>query len=104
MPVTVRNAGGDIWPDPSMADPTQPGAYAVRLTYRWISRGVPTDWLERFELSRPVLPGEEVTFRFAPKAPDQRGRFELELDLVQELVAHFRERGSPGPRLRIEVR
>jgi hypothetical protein len=51
--------------------------------------------------SRTVLPGQEVLIAGAPASP---GPYRLTLDLVQEAVAWFRDRGARPASIAVTVR
>lgn len=96
--VTFRNASQTTWPDPQMADPVNlsPGG-AVRLSYRWWEGDrevLVTDYIPRSDLPWPLRPGESVTLPLVVRAPEQPGRFRLQLDLVVELAAWFEGHGA----------
>jgi hypothetical protein len=99
VPVTItfKNASGETWPGAKDAVPTQPGAYAVRLGYRWLEPGggenVPYAG-ERADLSRPLKPGESTTVVMNILPPSAPGSYELQVDLVCELVAWFGTKGA----------
>ena len=95
--VSVKNTGDWAWNDPKTANPGKPdGTYAVRLSYRWVG---PTGRAEpqssvRGELAKPVGPGETANFTLAVVPPKEPGNYKLELDLVEELVSFFSEKGT----------
>ena len=94
--VAVRNTGDWPWPDPFTANPSLPnGTYAVRLSYRWMKEGraLPQD-SQRAELTRPVPPGETANFTIQVTPPSEPGHYDLQLDLVEELVAFFATKGA----------
>lgn len=95
--VKFRNISDQVWPDPKTADPAGTGAYAVRLTWRWrtseeMTTGEGTG--VRTDLTEPLGPGRETTLETYVTAPKQPGQYRLQLDLVQELVAFFEDRGA----------
>ena len=105
--IQVRNAGDWTWPDKQAANPANPdGSYAVRLGYHWVSRGkpAPPDTRVRGELSKPLPPGETATIELTLTAPDEPGEYQLQLDLVEELVAWFSEKGAQPLMLPVSVR
>lgn len=101
--VKVTNLGNDIWPDRKMADAGEPGAWAVRLTYRWRTASKDGPHLGRFDLRRALFPGETGTIAVVARAPAQPGAYTLELDLLQENWAFFGDRGATPARVPIEV-
>jgi len=58
----------------------------------------------RTGLPRTVEPGEAIELRLTVTAPERRGRWALELDLVDEGVAWFQQRGSEPLRFEVDVR
>jgi hypothetical protein len=97
--VTVKNVSSRIWP----SKPNSDGENAVHLSYHWLDRKesmVVFDGL-RTPLPRDLGPGESVRLNATVQAPDRRGRYILEVTLVQEGVAWFPERD--GDKLTIPV-
>jgi SAM-dependent methyltransferase len=86
--VVVANAGDVTWP-------AGLARHRLALGNRWRCRGtlaVPDDG--RVGLPADVAPGALVELELVVTAPETEGEYELELDLVQEGVAWFSERGS----------
>ncbi len=89
--VTVRNSSDQVWPDAKAADPSGSGAGAVRLSYRWMTasgRRV-TEYKERVDLPKALSPGESAALSVPVVAPATPGDYQLQFDLVQELVTWF---------------
>jgi hypothetical protein len=57
----------------------------------------------RTPLPRTLTPGDRVEMTLAVQAPSTSGRFELEVDLVQEHVCWFAQKGSRTARAPIAV-
>ncbi|HMG05171.1 MAG TPA: hypothetical protein VK581_06895 [Chthoniobacterales bacterium] len=95
--VSVKNTGDWPWPDPFAANPSKPdGTYAVRLAYRWAdSNGkvLPEDGT-RAELKAPVPAGQTANFTLRVLAPKDPGAYQLQVDLVEELVTFFSTKGT----------
>lgn len=90
--VTVVNRGTGTWPDLLHADRTT-GRGAVRATYCW--RNVAEDCRQqRAELPARLGPGEAGDVTLRVRAPETPGRHVLEIELVEELVTLFRDRGG----------
>ncbi len=105
--VTLKNAGNATWPDPPTADTSNPGAYAVRLSYRWwpaSGDGKPTDWQPRVELPAPLPAGASVTLTVPLRAPTEPGDYKLQFDLVQELIVWFEAKGADKAFVPVSVR
>jgi hypothetical protein len=102
--VSVRNTGDWQWSDPLTASPSKPdGRYAIRLTYRWVDESglsLPQG-SARGELQRTVPPGEVANFTIAVVPPSKPGIYQLQFDLVEELVIFFSARG--GEKLSVPV-
>jgi glutamate-1-semialdehyde aminotransferase len=91
--VTVANGGTLIWRR------EEPAGKNVDLVVCWDGEVVATH-----HLSRPVvMPGESVTLHFPLAAPAGAGSHEFTLDLVQQNVTRFSERGAETLRLSIDV-
>lgn len=91
--VTWRNAG-----DAS-------GAGQINLGNHWLDRLgrklINDDG--RVALPADLMPGASVEVQLEITAPAQPGEYLLELDLVQEHVAWFRDKGAPSARSRIRI-
>lgn len=94
--ISVKNTGDWAWPDAQTANPSQPdGRYAVRLTYRWVTANnvaLPEN-PARGEITAPVPPGGTAVFSLEINPPKESGSYQLQLDLVQELVTFFSAKG-----------
>jgi hypothetical protein len=109
VPVTVTftNAGDTPWPDKATADPQKKdGSYAVRLTHVWVradeTRDVRAGAL-RTDLPRPVPPGNSIDVPLKIRTPAEPGEYQLQIELVQELVVWFKDRGAEGLMLPVRV-
>jgi hypothetical protein len=109
LPVTVavKNTGDWPWPDAKTANPPNPdGSCAVRLSYRWATSDgeLLLANAERGDLSAPVLPGAlaNITIKITPPAPV--GAYQLQFDLVEELVTFFSTRGIEKLIISVTVR
>lgn len=95
--VSVKNTGDWPWNDPFAANPAHPdGTYAVRLTYGWVSgdgKPLPANSV-RGELTAPIPPGGTANFTIKVETPKVPGNYQLQLDLVEELVFFFSDKGN----------
>ena len=93
--VGVRNESDCPWP------PDQ----RVRLADHWLDARAEMAIVDdaRTELPRRVEPGEEIELALLVTAPSVPGRYQLELDMVQDGVGWFAQRGSGTLRLPVEV-
>jgi hypothetical protein len=84
--VVFRNSGDQVWPA------------SVKLSYRWgpVGSASPVAHAEnRTLLRRPIAPGERVILdRVEVRTPQVSGRYVLTLELVNELVSWFSDRGG----------
>jgi SAM-dependent methyltransferase len=90
--VRVRNASPDTWSGARVPD----AAGQLRLGNHWLDRrGHPIALDDgRAALPRDVAPGETVECSLEVRPPRRPGAYILELDMVQEGVTWFAERGS----------
>ena len=89
-----------------MADPENvSGHNAVRMGFRWkdASGAIVQDFSMRTDLPWPLFPGESVELAAVVQAPPAPGRYTLEFDFVQELVAWFGERTGNRGSVMVEV-
>lgn len=92
--VRLRNDGDGRWP----------AGVQLRLANHWHSAGsmaVRDDG--RTDLPADVEPGESVDLALAVTAPRESGSYQLELDVVQELVAWWSDLGGPTKRVDVDV-
>jgi hypothetical protein len=86
------------------SDQGTPGHDAILLAYRWIKDGTPLSGLDSpTALPKPVEPGESAKCMMRINVPRQEGHYQLEIEAVQEGVAWFKDRGSPGISLPAEI-
>jgi len=57
----------------------------------------------RYGISKDLAPGEETELTLGVTAPKDPGEYFLEIDVVQEGVAWFSDKGSPTAKTRISV-
>ena len=98
--VRVTNLGAVPWPETPYPE------FRIRLGNHWLDeRGRGVVWDDgRAALPAAVAPDEEVEVEVAVRAPDRPGRYKLELDLVQEGVCWFRDKGSESALGPVRVR
>lgn len=73
---------------------------------RWLNAAdekLVTDMDGRYGLNKDLRPGEETEVPLTITAPKEPGDYILEVDLVQEQVAWFHDRGSPTAKTKITV-
>jgi len=101
IPVTVHNDSNRWW---VQADDGV-RQYSIALSGLWLDyKGHPLgEEQTRLRLPDDVPPHEKFSTIFSVLAPLISGRFILEIDLLQEDVCWFKERGGTSARVRIEV-
>lgn len=79
--------------------------FYIAVGNRWLKAdgSLLTDMDGRFGISKDLKPGEETEIPLAVTAPKEPGEYILEVDLVQEQVAWFSDRGSPTARAKVTV-
>lgn len=72
---------------------------------RWLKAdgSLVTDMDGRYGISKDLKPGEETEIPLAVTAPKEPGEYLLEVDLVQEQVSWFSDKGSPTARAKVTV-
>ena len=72
---------------------------------RWLKAdgSLLTDMDGRYGISKDLKPGEETEVPLLVTAPKEPGEYILEVDLVQEQVAWFSDKGSPTARAKVTV-
>jgi hypothetical protein len=100
--VQVRNAGNYLWPSRNRESPR----FTIRAADTWLlpdAKTLVNNLDGRTALPRDLWPGESVTVELSIKAPVKPGEYVLEIDLVQEDVAFFKDKGSSTWRTRVKV-
>jgi SAM-dependent methyltransferase len=100
--VMVRNDGDQWWP----AVVEGPGPFHVRVGNHWLDRRGRVAVMDdgRAPLPRDIPPGDEQVHNLVVTAPTKPGRYSLEIDMLQEHVTWFGDRGSPTLRASVKVR
>jgi hypothetical protein len=97
----VKNLSAVKWP----AKGSQDGKYQIRLAYHWLYKNNKMfifDGLRTF-LPKDVEPHEEISLKATVKAPYMSGEYILELDMLQEGVCWFKERGSETSQIIVPI-
>ena len=92
--VKLTNVGDRTW--------RRAGWHPVHLAYHWCSELRRVEG-GRFDLPADLRPGDHVTVACTILAPSEMGHYELEFDLVRELVGWFSDGGAPPLRLQVAV-
>lgn len=98
---TIKNISSATW---SHTDLGSASSLPVRLGNHWLDRKGRMTILDdgRAGLPRDLKPGEEIEISFTVVAPRTFGTYQLELDMVQEGIAWFGERGSKTCRIPVQ--
>jgi hypothetical protein len=102
LQVKVKNTGAASWPALERAA----GGYQVHLGNHWLDTNNKTLQLDdaRGTLVEDLKPGGEATIPLEITAPAKPGGYVLELDMVQEGVSWFRDKGAQTLRLPVQVK
>jgi SAM-dependent methyltransferase len=99
--VRVENRSPHVWP----GVPAARSRYQINLANHWLT--IDGEVMRRDDgrcpLPHDLTPGSHVDMLLGIQAPPFDGAYWIELDLVQENVGWFAERGSPTVRLRCDV-
>ena len=105
--VKVKNASDSMWYARGAKVNTNPdNKFYVAVGNRWLNAAdekLVTDMDGRYGLNRDLKPGEETEVPLVITAPKEPGDYMLDVDLVQEQVAWFHEKGSPTARVKVSV-
>ena len=100
--VHVKNTSPVAWPADGLPD----GRFTITLRDRWLSADgskVINDVDGGTPMAYDLQPGGEVDLPLKITAPKEKGNYILEFDMVQEQVTFFREKGSTGARVKVNV-
>ena len=101
--VGVENLADEPWPTFGMAAARHP----IRVGNHWLDeegRRVVHDDGRAFLPPGELAPGDHVDLPLEVRAPEAPGRYVLEVDLVQEGVSWFVDRGSESARAPVRIR
>jgi len=100
--VRIKNLSDSTWPARGQANE----AFAVKVGNHWFNeQGVMvTQDDARASLLFDLPPGQEMELPLTVTAPREPGRYIIQIDMVQELVAWFGSRGSQTLRLSVTVK
>lgn len=101
--VKVQNASEVPW---KVRGGGEDNKFYIAVGDRWLKAGdetLITAMDGRYGLNRDLKPGEETEVPLLITAPKEPGDYMLEIDLVQEQVAWFHDKGSPTARVNVKV-
>lgn len=101
--VKVQNAGDVLWKVRGCGDDNK---FYIAAGNQWLKaegEQLVTRMDGRHGLPNNLKPGEEVEVPLQITAPGEQGEFILEVDLVQEQVAWFHDKGSETAKVKVTV-
>ncbi len=104
--VRVKNASGvQWWARGGEVNDRPDNMFYIAAGNRWLKPdgSLITNMDGRYGISSNLKPGEETVVPLVITAPKEPGDYLLELDLVQEQVAWFSDKGSPTARTKVTV-
>ncbi len=98
---TAKNISDTKWPATGLSD----GKYRVALGDHWLAANGKLVTLDdtRALLPNNLEPGKEVEVPITVTAPKTPGDYILELDMVQEQINWFKDKGSSSFRTQVKV-
>jgi hypothetical protein len=101
LDVILRNTSSAVWP----ALPRHDGRFQVHLGNHWLDENGKTFMADdgRSGLPFDIKPGKEVKMKLTVTPPSNPGDYILEIDVVQESVAWFAQKGSKTLRIKVRV-
>ena len=104
--VKIKNASPVFWwARGGESNDRNDNKFYIAVGDRWLDKDgkLLTEMDGRIGISKDLRPGEEVEIPLVITAPKEPGDYILEVDLVQEQVSWFNEKGSPTARTKITV-
>jgi hypothetical protein len=104
--VHIKNASDVFWwARGGEVNERQDNWFYIAAGNRWLKAdgSLLTDMDGRYGLSKDLKPGEETDVPLSVTAPKEPGEYILEVDLVQEQVSWFSDKGSPTAKAKVTV-
>ena len=104
--VRVKNASDVFWWwRGAEVNTREDSSFVIAAGNRWLKPdgSLVTDMDGRYGISKDLKPGEETEVPLLVTAPTEPGDYTLEVDLVQEQVSWFGDKGSPTVRAKVTV-
>jgi len=104
--IKLKNASDVIWYARGAAINTNPSnQFYIAAGNRWLAPDgkLVTNMDGRYGLDKDLKPGEETTLPLQITAPKDPGDYLLEVDMLQEQVSWFSDKGSPTARAKVTV-
>ncbi|WP_293136591.1 hypothetical protein [Okeania sp. SIO3I5] len=94
--VTVKNISTEIWRASYISQ--------IKLANYWLDKNGGKTQYRASDLSKLLKPRESIDLRLIVTMPETPGNYLLGLDMLQEGVAWFEEKGSQATRVKVNVR
>ena len=104
--VKIKNASDVMWwAQGAPMNTRSDNKFYIAAGNRWLKSDgtLLTDMDGRYGIGKDLKPGEETEVPLLITAPKDPGDYILEVDLVQEQVAWFRDKGSPTVKAKVTV-
>lgn len=104
--IKVKNNSDVMWWSRGARVNTRPdNKFYIAAGNRWLKSdgSLLTNMDGRYGIPKDLAPGEETEVPLSITAPKEPGDYTLEIDLIQEQVAWFSEKGSPTAKTKISV-
>ena len=104
--VKVKNASDVQWWSRGARVNTRPdNKFYMAVGNRWLKAdgSLLTNMDGRYGIGANLAPGEEAEIPLAITAPKDPGEYTLDVDVIQEGVAWFNDKGSPTAKVKITV-
>jgi hypothetical protein len=105
--IKIKNASDVLWyARGAQFNDSSDTKFIMAAGDRWLNAAdekLVTDMDGRHGLNKDLKPGEETEIPLTITAPKEPGDYILEVDLVQEQVAWFHDKGSPTAKTKVTV-
>lgn len=104
--VKIKNASDVVWwARGAPINARQDNKFYLAAANRWLKSDgtLLTNMDGRYGIGKDLKPGEETEVPLLVTAPQDPGDYLLEIDLVQEQVAWFSDKGSPTVKAKVTV-
>src|SRR5215813_3093669 len=104
--VKIRNASEAMWwARGAQVNASSSNKFYIATGNRWLKAdgSILTDMDGRSGIGKDLKPGEETEVPLVITAPKDPGEYTLEIDVLQEQVAWFGDKGSPTAKTKIQV-
>jgi hypothetical protein len=106
LTLKIKNASDVFWWSRGGAVNTRPdNRFYLAAGNRWLKPdgSLLTNMDGRYGIGKDLKPGEETEIPLGITAPKEPGEYTLEVDLIQEQVTWFSDKGSPTAKAKVTV-